>query len=125
MVERMLPLGKRVGILTINRHALTDAHLAAVGVDNTTPIAGMPEDSLFRRVFTDQVPSSHTDFDVLQREMVEAARALVARHPEVGAIVFECTNMPPFAEVVRKATGLPVFDMVGMLRWFSGAIQQI
>jgi hypothetical protein len=124
MVERMLPAGKRVGILTVNGGALTDAHLAAVGVDSTTPIAGMTEDSLLRRVFTDQVQSSQTDYAVMEGEMVEAARALVARHPEVGAIVFECTNMPPFAAAVRKATGLPVFDVVGMLRWFIAAIQQ-
>jgi hypothetical protein len=84
----------------------------------------MPEDSLFRRVFTDRAQPSEADFAVLEREMVEAARALVARHPDVGAIVFECTNMPPFAAAVRKATGLPVFDMVNMLRWFIGAIQQ-
>jgi Asp/Glu/hydantoin racemase len=123
-VERMLPAGKRVGILTINREALTEAHLAAVGVDPTTPIAGMPADSLFRRVFTDQAEPFETDFAVLEREMIEAARALVAGHPEVGAIVFECTNMPPFAAAVRNATGLPVFDVVGMLKWFIGAIQQ-
>ncbi|HTJ98963.1 MAG TPA: aspartate/glutamate racemase family protein [Bordetella sp.] len=124
MIERMLPAGKRVGILTINRDALTEAHLAAVGVDSTTPIAGMPGDSLFRRVFTDQVQSSEDDFHTLEREMVVAAGALVAEHPEVGAIVFECTNMPPFAAAVRKATGLPVFDVVGMLRWFVDGIQQ-
>jgi hypothetical protein len=124
MVERMLPAGKRVGILTINRHALTDAHLAAVGVDSTTPIAGMPEDSLFRRLFTDQAQPADTDYADLENEMVEAARTLVSEHPEVGAIVFECTNMPPFSAAVRKATGLPVFDVVGMLRWFIGSIQQ-
>ncbi|WP_454691711.1 aspartate/glutamate racemase family protein [Achromobacter aloeverae] len=123
MVERMLPAGKRVGILTINRTALTGAHLAAVGVDGATPIAGMPEDSLFRRVFTDRASPSEADFAVLQREMVAAARALAASHPEVGAIVFECTNMPPFAAAVREATGLPVFDVVGMLRWFIDAIR--
>ncbi|AOB31327.1 hypothetical protein AKI39_12480 [Bordetella sp. H567] len=122
MVERMLPAGKRVAILTINRAALTDAHLAAVGVDRTTPIAGMPPDSLFRRVFTDQAQPEEADFAILEREMVEASRALAAAHPEVGAIVFECTNMPPFAAAVRKATGLPVFDMVNMLRWFIDAI---
>ncbi|ALM84546.1 aspartate/glutamate racemase family protein [Bordetella sp. N] len=123
MVERMLPAGKRVGILTVNQAALTPAHLTAVGVDTTTPILGMEEESLFRRVFTDRVPSSAADFPILQKEMVEAARDLVSRHPEVGAIVFECTNMPPFAAAVRAATGLPVFDVVGMLRWFIDAIQ--
>ncbi len=123
MVQRMLPAGKRVGIVTINRTALTAAHLAAVGVDSTTPIVGMDEASLFRRVFTDQAQANAGDFARLESEMVEAARALVAAHPDVGALVFECTNMPPYARAVRQATGLPVFDVVGMLRWFIEAIQ--
>lgn len=123
LVERMLPRGQRVGILTINRPALTEAHLAAVGVDPATPIAGMPQDSLFRRVYTDQARPSEADFALLEKEMVEAARGLAAAHPEVGAIVFECTNMPPYAAAVRQATGLPTFDMIDMLRWFIAGIQ--
>ncbi len=123
MVQRMLPAGKRVGILTINQAALTDLHLTAVGVDTTTPMVGMPEESLFRRVFTDRALPSEADFSVLELEMVVAAQSLVAQYPDVGAIVFECTNMPPFAAAVRRATGLPVFDVVGMLRWFIEAIR--
>ncbi|CAM3602666.1 Aspartate/glutamate racemase family protein [Bordetella sputigena] len=123
MVECMLPAGKRVGILTIDRGALTAAHLAAVGVDPATPIVGMPEDSLFRRVFTDRAGPEDADFAVLEREMVTAARALRDRHPDVGAIVFECTNMPPFAAAVRAATGVPVFDVVGMLKWFIDSLR--
>jgi Asp/Glu/hydantoin racemase len=124
MVERMLPAGKRVGILTVNREALTAAHLAAVGVDGSTPIAGMPADSLFRRNFTDLANPAEVAFAKLEHEMVQAARGLAQAHPEVGAIVFECTNMPPFSAAVRKATGLPVFDVVGMLRWFIDGIRQ-
>lgn len=123
MVERMLPAGKRVGILTINQAALTELHLAAVGVDPTTPMVGMPEESLFRRVFTDRAEPSEADFSVLELEMVVAAQSLVAQFPDVGAIVFECTNMPPFAAAVRRATGLPVFDVVGMLRGFIDALR--
>lgn len=123
MVERMLPAGKRVGILTINQAALTELHLAAVGVDPTTPMVGMPEESLFRRVFTDRAEPSEADFSVLELEMEVAAQSLVAQFPDVGAIVFECTNMPPFAAAVRRATGLPVFDVVGMLRGFIDALR--
>ena len=35
------------------------------------------------------------------------ARRLVTEHPEIGAMVFECTNMPPYAADVQAATGLP------------------
>jgi Asp/Glu/hydantoin racemase len=39
----------------------------------------------------------------------------VAAHPDLGAIVLECTNMPPYAGDIRRATGLPVFDIVSLV----------
>ena len=47
-----------------------------------------------------------------------AARALVAKHSDIGAIVLECTNMTPYAADVRKITGLPVFSIYSFARWF-------
>ena len=46
---------------------------------------------------------------------VAAALRLAHRHPELGAIVLECTNMPPYAEAVRAATGLPVHDITTLI----------
>jgi len=43
------------------------------------------------------------------------ARRLAAAHPKVGAIVLECTNMPPFSADVQAATGLPVFDVTSLI----------
>jgi Asp/Glu/hydantoin racemase len=37
---------------------------------------------------------------------------MVKENPDVGAIIFECTNMPPFRDAVQKAVELPVFDIV-------------
>ena len=36
---------------------------------------------------------------------------MVHEHPEVGAIVLECTNMPPYAYAVAMATDMPVYDI--------------
>lgn len=33
-------------------------------------------------------------------------------HPKVRAFLFECTELPPYSDAVRHATGLPVFDAV-------------
>ena len=35
--------------------------------------------------------------------------------PCVGAVVFECTNMAPYALAVQEVTGLPVFDIQTLL----------
>lgn len=52
------------------------------------------------------------DPDLVGSEEVAVARRLVRNHPDVGAIVIECTNLVPFSPLVHKATGLPVFDLV-------------
>lgn len=53
--------------------------------------------------------------------MQSAANHLVRKHPDVGAIILECTNMPPYADTVRQVTGLPVFDAVTMINYAYGA----
>ena len=66
-----------------------------------------------------------TDMDVAlaEADIVAAGRDLVARHPEVGAIVLECTNMPPYAAALREAVGLPVYDIYSMITWFHAGLR--
>ena len=37
----------------------------------------------------------------------------------MGAFVLECTNMPPFAPALAKASGLPVYDIFTLISWFQ------
>src|SRR5437773_2724241 len=46
---------------------------------------------------------------------VQVARRLVAEHPDIGALVLECTNMPPYTADIQRETGLPVFDIVSLV----------
>lgn len=47
----------------------------------------------------------------LEAELVQAAWNLVKRRPDVGAIVLECTQLPPFAKAIQAAVKVPVFDV--------------
>jgi len=47
----------------------------------------------------------------------------VREHPEVGAIVLECTNMGPFSKDINLALGLPVYDVVSYLTWFHAGLR--
>lgn len=120
-LQRMMPASKRPGIVTISRSSLTDAHLDAVGVPRDTPVAGTENgEELFRVIIKEDKPD--LDIELARRDLVNAARDLVSRHPEVGAVVFECTNMPPYAAAVRDAVGLPVFDIYSMITWFRAGL---
>jgi len=119
-VARTLPTGKRVGVLTASAASLAPAHLEAVGAAVDTPVAGMPADGAFGHTFLGN--ALDLDRDAVERETLAAGHALVARHPEVGAIVLECTNLPPYAGALRQALELPVYDVLDLLRLFRAGL---
>ena len=71
------------------------------------------------------IKAEKDDMDIAQaeRDVVEAGKELVARNPDVGAIVLECTNMPPYAHALSEAIGLPVFDIYSMITWFHAGLR--
>jgi len=120
LVNALLPPGRRAGILTISGSTLTGKHLRKAGVPPGTPV-GTTEGG---REFTRAILNDEASLDVAaaRADNVDAARALLERHPELGAIVLECTNMTPYAADIRAVTQLPVFSMVGFVRWFRESI---
>lgn len=121
MVQRLLPARRRVGILTAEAASLTTDHLRAVGVAADTPIEGMPPGGAFARCFLANAPE--LDAEAVQREVIAAGQALVQRVPDLGAIVIECTNLPPYAAGLQAAIGLPVYHVLHMLDWFQAGLR--
>lgn len=120
LVQAALPPGRRVGVLTVSARTLTRDHLAAAGAPEDTPVAGTENGREFTRVLVGD--EMRLDVAAAARDILEAGAALVARHPEVGAIVLECTNMPPYAALLRERTGLPVFDIFSLITWFHAGL---
>ncbi len=119
-VQAMLPPGKRVGVVTVSAGSLTPAHLAAAGVPPDVPVAGTEQGREFFRVLI-RAEAEDMDVDLARQDILDAGADLLRRHPEVGAIVLECTNMPPYAAALAEATGLPVYDIYSMITWmFAG-----
>lgn len=57
-------------------------------------------------------------------EVVSTAAKMVENHPDIGAILLECSDMPPYASEVQKAVNLPVFDFITMIRYAHSAVAQ-
>src|SRR5512133_2003504 len=53
LIERVLPPGKRVGVLTVSAASLGEEHLRAAGADPATPVVGTDRGSEFTRVMLD------------------------------------------------------------------------
>jgi Ca2+-binding EF-hand superfamily protein len=50
--------------------------------------------------------------------MVAKAKKVLAQHPTIRAFLFECTELPPYSDAVRAATGLPVYDSITCCDFF-------
>lgn len=111
-IQAGLPPGRRVGVLTFNPATLGRDALTQAGAATDIPIDGLRADDAMRRDILGGTPSS---FAARERDVVAAGVRLVASHPEVGAIVCECTNFPPHRMALQAATGRPVFDIVTAL----------
>ena len=120
MVNALLPVGKRAGILTVSASSLTPKHLEKAGVPAGTPVGSTEGGREFTRVLLDN--EMELDVDLARQDNVDAARALAAANPDLGAIVLECTNMIPYAADIREATGLPVFSIETFVRWFQAGL---
>jgi Asp/Glu/hydantoin racemase len=121
MITRVLPAGRRVGILTVSARTLTPEHLAAAGVEADSPVAGTDEGREFTRAILGNEPT--LDVAAAERDIIEASEGLVRRHPQVGAVLLECTNMAPYASALREHLGLPVFDIVSFITWFHAGLK--
>ncbi len=119
-VNALLPPGRVAGLLTISASTLTPAHLKAAGVPPDTPIGTTEGGAEFTRAILGNEDS--LDVALAEADNIEAARALCAAHPQVGALVLECTNMVPYAAAIRAATGLPVFTMASFIQWFRSGL---
>ncbi|CAI6097332.1 unnamed protein product [Clonostachys chloroleuca] len=115
-----------IGILTYDDARLGPLHLSQLGIDTTKrviPIRGAPANGHLRRLITEGGPYIHHD---LEDELVGVAKRLTVECEESGSeiagLLLECTQMPPFAEAIQKATGVPVYDVYTMGMWFYSGL---
>lgn len=120
MLFRMIGRNKKIGILTANKKTLTQQHLKAVGIENIPcKIVGLEDGEEFTN-FTVQNWNS-VNVEICREELINAAKKLTM-DGDIGVVVLECTNMPPYTKDIQEAAGLPVFDIVMLTNMFYKAI---
>lgn len=121
MLQATLPKNQRVGIITISSAGLGEEHLAAMGIVGDTPIIGTAADGEFsQKILND---AHEMDFEQVEKELLEAVVKMRDLYPEVGAVVLECTNMMPYAAAMQQLSGLPVYGMDSLVRWFHSGLR--
>jgi len=63
------------------------------------------------------------DVKKVEPGMVALCKEALVKFPDARAFLFECTELPPYSDAVRHATGLPVYDAITNCDFFmSGNI---
>ena len=123
MIYNSLMPGQSVGVITADKQHLTREHFSNTGISSNIPLR--ITDVVNVGEFAKQRNSSTAtiDTDLFIRQVVEVADLLVRENPDIGAIVLECTDLPPCASAIRKSTGLAVFDIVTLLNMVFYAVK--
>lgn len=121
IIKRALKPDRKVGVVCADSKALTLHVLRACGVDDLSNVAIVGAQDLpeFKNILGS---TGHFNPAKLERELVELSKKLVSENPEVGAILLECSDMPPFAWSIQNAVGLPVFDYITLINWVYDAV---
>ncbi|MBT6118738.1 MAG: hypothetical protein HOH66_12805 [Rhodospirillaceae bacterium] len=115
-IRGLLPEGARIGILTYDATRLTDAHMEAAGwspKEVAIAVDGAQGTESWEQMAEEQ---PELTVEMMNRDVGAAAERLIAKHPDIRALLFECTIFPIASDHVRARTGLPVYDYLTLAR---------
>ena len=106
---------KKLVVITASKRDLKPDHFHAVGVMDMhgIEIYGMEEMPEWSKI--SRSPDKPLSMEKVEDEVVSLAALAKQEHPDLGAILLECTDLPPFADTVRKALNLQVYDLLTMV----------
>ncbi|TYO61005.1 hypothetical protein FXV83_40550 [Bradyrhizobium hipponense] len=119
-LERMLPRDKALGIVVASKSVLTQEMLQTAGlradIGRRVVIAGLEQAPAFAKAWI--ASDGDLDVEAVGKDVVNAAVALVNDRADIGMLLMECGDLPPYSAAVQRATGIPVFDYTSMVEFF-------
>lgn len=121
MIKMGLKKDQKIGVLCAVTRTFDNELLECCGVDDPSclVIKSMEEAPEFSAIPRDRDTMNNTK---CREEFIQAAKEMVAEHPEIGAILLECSDMPPYAAAIQDAVNLPVYDFTTMVNWVENAV---
>lgn len=123
MILNHLPPHKSLGVVTAIEGQVDDKMLLSSHVNSTDRITVSAINQECN--FIDCGLGKTKEFipAELEANIVETTKKMLAKYPSIGAILLECSEFPPYASAVSKATGLPVFDFISMIDYFAHSLK--
>ena len=113
---------RKVGVITADSRSLDAGLLAAahIGESDRLVIEGLENRKQFYRFAIEE--SGTLDSSLVEAEVINAGRQMITRDDSVGAVLLECSLLPPYAASLAEALKLPVFDYITMINYVYSAV---
>lgn len=114
--QQLIGPHKVVGIIVAFEKTMTSAHLQAVGIqlDSNYVLTGAYEAGKFDELMN---MAGHPDpamrsgrYEQIESDLIDLAQDFYQKHPNMGALVIECSLMQPFARAIQRVIDIPVFS---------------
>ncbi|MFR1114551.1 MAG: aspartate/glutamate racemase family protein, partial [Blautia sp.] len=118
--------GQKLGIMTANSNTLTPSLFEACGISEQMRqrcvVYGAQDEKEFPNILTG---NGGLDYDLVGDELSGIARRMIQEHPDVGAVLLECTDMPPYAHRLQAELHMPVYDAITLIRYVKSTVTQM
>lgn len=122
-IKALLKPGEKVGILTASAASVSDQLFINCGISDYSDVVvrGIDDTEEMSTVVT---MKGTMDNAVAREELLAVAEDMVTEYEDIGAILLECSDMPPYAADIQRLTQRPVFDFITLINWLHNAVCQ-
>ncbi len=114
---------QKLGVITAQSATLDDELLHSCGITDAMKERLVIVDTKQKEEFQHMIAGAGgLDNDKTENELMEVVADMMNEHPDIGAILFECTDMPPYAYRVQAEYHLPVYDAVTLIRYAASTV---
>ena len=123
MIHTMLSNKLEIGIFTMDNNLMTEEYFNQAGWSSEkirVCVSGLSAGTEFSKLFIDDSPEG--SLERLEQCVKELTERHMKAHPDTGAIVLECTNYAPFAKIIHKISGIPVFGLNQLVEFIDASV---
>ena len=115
---------RKVAVLTANKHHLREEHLQRAKIVDREHlvILSLHDQPEWSRIYTH--PNEEFDLDAVTDEVIGVVRKGLSEHPDIGAVVLECTDLPPYSARIREELDIPVFDINTFISYIALSLNE-
>lgn len=125
-VATLLKSDQKIGVLTADKSSLGEKLFKSCGINDEVKDRLIIKDLRYAPNFNCVVEGRGEFNNALAKdEVVAKAKEIIDECDSIGAIILECSDMPPYAYAVQEATGVPVFDFITLIKWLHSSVCQM